>query len=69
MQIPSRRQLLGGLAAAAPDAETHTKVTTLKNVKEFIIDRSAPRVSKSARAGTIVTKIPRKMIATSRMGA
>lgn len=36
-----------GLAAPAPDAETHAKVTTLKNVKEFIIDRTAPRVTVS----------------------
>lgn len=34
-----------GLAAPAPDAETHAKVSTLGNVKEFIIDRTAPHVA------------------------
>lgn len=34
-----------GLAAPAPDAEVHAKAAGMGNIKEFIIDRTPPRVS------------------------
>lgn len=34
-----------GASVPAPDAETHAKAASKGNVKEFIIDRTAPRVS------------------------